>query len=124
MSYEMCIRKAGAEVIYSTGRKYYQGTMYILARVDGDLTIFDVGYGSCSYCDAYQSAFDGWDKDYTDEDYAAFGRMYTNGRQLSFDAAVTNLRDNLDGGWGDDEAEDMMAYLEDNGYIDGDKSDG
>lgn len=46
------------QIILEEGGDDWQGTMYVLLS-DGDRYGFvDIGYGSCSYCDALQGAMD------------------------------------------------------------------
>lgn len=77
MSYQSALEAAGAEVIQFEYFGSYQGDWLALVRVDGALGVVEGWYGSCSYCDAFESEF-GYSE--SGEDYqerlADFGRGY------------------------------------------------
>ena len=51
------------EVVFSTGRNDYQGSVAIVAKLDdGRWLHYDWSYGSCSGCDHWENVM-GWDDD-------------------------------------------------------------
>lgn len=57
MSYESALIAAGCEVIEFIEFGCYQGEWLALVRKDGEIGVCEGSYGSCSYCDAFESEF-------------------------------------------------------------------
>lgn len=77
MSYESALKAAGVEVIEFVHFGSYQGDWLALIRDNGVIGVAEGCYGSCSYCDAFESEF-GYDDEGEDyqERLADFGRGY------------------------------------------------
>lgn len=78
MSYENALTAAGCEVISFVHFGCYQGEWLALIRKDGELGICEGSYGSCSYCDAFESEFGYGEEDAPDYQsrLADFGNGY------------------------------------------------
>lgn len=83
MSYEMCLEKAGAKVIAFENFGSYQGDWLAYVEYKGEKGFVAGSYGSCSYCDAFESEFgDAYFDEgtegaiYLEKRYALFGESY------------------------------------------------
>lgn len=119
MSYEQALEAAGVEVIEYVEFGSYQGDWLCLIRDNGVLCVAEGCYGSCSYCDAFESEF-GYSYDSEDgnkEEYEArladFGRGYLPGWTL--DEMIAKLERTIEEySWGDHEGmlEKVKAWKE------------
>jgi hypothetical protein len=84
MSYQLTLEKAGAIVLGFLMTGSYQGTWGAVVEYNGEKSLVTGSYGSCSYCDAFQSEFGysldepeerdgkyyrGWDDEISKEEY-------------------------------------------------------
>lgn len=58
MSYILTLEKAGAKILGSHFTGSYQGSWGAVVIYNGEKGLVTGSYGSCSYCDAFQSEFD------------------------------------------------------------------
>lgn len=63
MSYQSALTAAGATVIDTKYTGSYQGTWGTIVEYKGKRGLVIGSYGSCSYCDAFQSEFDRYGSD-------------------------------------------------------------
>lgn len=79
MSYEDALKATGNKVLDYQEFGDYQGTWYALMIINGKLELISGEYGSCSGCDAFDSAFD-YDLDFNSiegkEQLKRFGQQY------------------------------------------------
>ena len=77
--YQEALEAAGANVLVFDSFGDWQGSWIALVEYQGEIGWVQGAFGSCSYCDAFQSAFE-WDSDFVCEDMqdrlAQFGRTY------------------------------------------------
>jgi hypothetical protein len=73
MSYQLTLEKAGAEILGFHEIGSYQGTWGAVVIYKGEKSLVTGSYGSCTYCDAFQSEFG-----YHSEPYMKDGK-YFNG---------------------------------------------
>ena len=83
MSYKSALIAAGAEVLNFEYFGSYSGQWFAKVRYNGETGWIQDWYGSCTYCDAFQSEFEGINGDaMTEEEYnnnlVAFGKRYLN----------------------------------------------
>ena len=86
MSYQDSLVAAGARVIAFEHFGDWQGSWVALVEYQGQRGWVQGSFGSCDYCDAFQSQFD-WDSDFACEDVqqrlAQFGRTYLSDLQTT-----------------------------------------
>ena len=86
MSYRDSLEAAGARVIAFEHFGDWQGSWVALVEYQGQRGWVQGSFGSCDYCDAFQSEFS-WDSDFTCEDVqdrlAQFGRGYLDDLQTT-----------------------------------------
>ena len=86
MSYEESLEAAGARVLDFAHFGDWQGSWLALVEYQGQRGWVQGAFGSCDYCDAFQSEFD-WDSDFACEDVqgrlAQFGRGYLDDLQTT-----------------------------------------
>lgn len=125
MGYGEALEAAGATIIDGDVWGDYQGTWIYLVVYGGTLGYVSGWYGSCSYCDSYESFMDEyhsvWDADkqeYVQSDgfeeaLASFGRDYL-GNEDGSDLLTYEeiLRENTGERWhGDMEAKEKEAWI-------------
>lgn len=139
MSYQEALVAAGAKVIDTLYAGTYQGTWGSIVEFEGKRGLVTGAFGSCSYCDAFESEFDDycWDlpterdgkyvdsygdeisKEQHDAEHEAyrkkladFGASYLKVIQDKWD--VQNQLDNLpDDDWWDDEMGMLLKWAVD-----------
>jgi hypothetical protein len=77
MGYAHALRTAGATIIEFKETGSYQGTWGAIVDFNGQRSLVTGYYGSCSYCDAYQSQFDRYSSDEPVFDEET-GKYYSN----------------------------------------------
>jgi len=86
MSYRESLVSAGARVLAFEHFGDWQGSWVALVEYQGQRGWVQGSFGSCDYCDAFQSEFD-WDSDFACEDVqdrlAQFGRNYLDDLQTT-----------------------------------------
>ena len=86
MSYQESLEAAGARVLDFAHFGDWQGSWVALVEYQGQRGWVQGSFGSCDYCDAFQSQFD-WDSDFACEDVqdrlAQFGRTYLDDLQTT-----------------------------------------
>ena len=86
MSYQESLEAAGARVLAFSHFGDWQGSWVALVEYQGQRGWVQGAFGSCDYCDAFQSEFS-WDSDFTCEDVqdrlAQFGRTYLDDLQTT-----------------------------------------
>lgn len=86
MSYQESLVAAGARVLDFAHFGDWQGSWMALVEYQGQRGWVQGSFGSCDYCDAFQSEFD-WDSDFACEDVqqrlAQFGRTYLDDLQTT-----------------------------------------
>jgi hypothetical protein len=86
MSYQDSLVAAGARVLAFEHFGDWQGSWVALVEYQGQRGWVQGSFGSCDYCDAFQSEF-GWDSDFTCQDVqeqlAQFGRTYLDDLQTT-----------------------------------------
>ena len=86
MSYEESLVAAGARVLAFSHFGDWQGSWVAFVDYQGQRGWVQGAFGSCDYCDAFQSEFS-WDSDFTcesvQEQLAQFGRNYLNDLQTT-----------------------------------------
>lgn len=102
--YESALEAAGVEVVEYTEFGSWQGDWLCLIRENGVLCVAEGYYGSCDYCDSFQSEFGYSSEEESAEDYQArladFGRGYLPAYTL--DEMVAKLERTIaDNSWGD-----------------------
>ena len=84
MSYQDSLIAAGARVIAFQEFGDWQGSWVALVEYQGQRGWVQGAYGSCDYCDAFQSEFS-WDSDFACQDVqqqlVQFGRCYLDDLQ-------------------------------------------
>ena len=60
MGYQLTLEKAGAKIIAFNEFGSYQGTWGAIVEYNGKKGLVIGSFGSCSYCDAFQSEFDSY----------------------------------------------------------------
>ncbi len=113
MSYQFALEAAGCEVIEFVEFGCYQGEWLALIRQANEIGVCEGSYGSCSYCDAFESEF-GYGETEA-EDYksrlADFGRGYLPANTLAeMVAKLTRDSNRLE--WDDDYKEMLTTLLE------------
>ena len=77
--YRQALEAAGANVLVFDSFGDWQGSWIALVEYQGEVGWVQGAFGSCSYCDAFESEFE-WDSDFVCEDVrdrlAQFGRTY------------------------------------------------
>lgn len=58
MSYQLTLEKAGAKVLGFLMTGSYQGSWGAVVEYNGQKSLVIGAYGSCSYCDAFESEFE------------------------------------------------------------------
>lgn len=112
MSYEDALIAAGCEIIEFVEFGCYQGEWLALIRKDGAIGVCEGCYGSCDYCDAFESEFgylDQQNPDYLSR-LADFGAGYLPADTI--DEMIAKLKhspDRLE--WDDDYAEMLKTVL-------------
>jgi hypothetical protein len=110
MSYQDSLVAAGARVIAFQEFGDWQGSWLALVEYQGQRGWVQGAFGSCDYCDAFQSEFD-WDSDFACEDVQ--GRLAQFGRGYLDDLQTTEqlLRQyDADSSW-DSESEDAAFWI-------------
>lgn len=134
MSYQLTLEKAGAKVLGTLFTGSYQGSWGSVVEYNGEKSLVTGAYGSCSYCDSFQSAFgycydepqerDG--KYYRDEDeitkeeydeyyanldkrYAEFGESYLR-NPMTKEMIETYLSKLKEDDWFDGEERELYAW--------------
>ena len=86
MSYQDSLVAAGARVLAFQEFGDWQGSWVALVEYQGQRGWVQGAYGSCDYCDAFQSEFS-WDSDFACQDVqeqlVQFGRCYLNDLQTT-----------------------------------------
>jgi hypothetical protein len=84
--YRKALEAAGARVLAFEHFGDWQGSWVALVEYQGQRGWVQGSFGSCDYCDAFQSQFD-WDSDFACEDVqsrlAQFGRTYLDDLQTT-----------------------------------------
>ena len=84
--YQKALEAAGAYVLVFESFGDWQGSWVALVIYEGKRGWVQGAFGSCSYCDAFQSEF-GWDSDFVcegmEDRLAQFGRTYLNDIQTT-----------------------------------------
>ena len=110
MSYEQALEAAGARVLAFQEFGDWQGSWLALVEYQGQRGWVQGSYGSCDYCDAFQSEFS-WDSDFACQDVqerlAQFGRDYLDDLQST--EQVLRQYD-ADSSW-DSESEDAAFWI-------------
>jgi len=110
MSYRDSLIAAGARVIAYEHFGDWQGSWIALVEYQGQQGWVQGAFGSCDYCDAFQSQFD-WDTDFACEDVkdrlAQFGRSYLDDLQTTEQIL---RKYNEDSSW-DSESEDAAFWI-------------
>lgn len=101
MSYDLALAAAGVEVVEYVEFGSWQGDWLCLIRDNGVLCVAEGTYGSCDYCDSFQSEFGyGSDEENYEERLADFGRGYLPAWTL--DEMIAKLERTIsDYSWGD-----------------------
>ena len=86
MSYQQALEAAGARVLAFEQFGDWQGSWVALVEYQGQRGWVQGAFGSCDYCDAFQSQFD-WDSDFACEDVQ--GRLVQFGRNYLDDLQTT-----------------------------------
>ena len=111
MSYKEALEAAGATVMAFAEFGSYQGEWYAMVKFKGTVGWVSGSYGSCSGCDAFESAFGYCDKD---DDYdrrlKKFGLSYLE-ELMSHQAAVNKAAANSE--W-DIDADAMVDFVVNN----------
>ena len=111
MSYQSALEAAGCEVIEFVNFGCYQGEWLALIRHDNAIGVCEGNYGSCSYCDAFESEFGYGETDAPDYQsrLADFGRGYLPANTIpEMVAKLTRDSDRLE--W-DDDYQEMLAKV-------------
>ena len=110
MSYRESLVAAGARVLDFAHFGDWQGSWVALVEYQGQRGWVQGSFGSCDYCDAFQSQFD-WDSDFACEDVqqrlAQFGRTYLSDLQTT--EQVLRQYDS-DSSW-DEESENVAFWI-------------
>jgi hypothetical protein len=77
MSYELALKAAGADVIDTHYAGSYQGTWGSVVIYNGKKGLVTGSFGSCSYCDAFQSEFENYSWGSHEISYNAEKDVYT-----------------------------------------------
>jgi len=84
--YQRALEAAGARVLAFSHFGDWQGSWVALVEYQGQRGWVQGAFGSCDYCDAFQSEFS-WDSDFTCQDVqeqlAQFGRTYLDDLQTT-----------------------------------------
>ena len=84
--YQRALEAAGARVLAFEHFGDWQGSWVALVEYQGQRGWVQGSFGSCDYCDAFQSQFS-WDSDFTCQDVqeqlAQFGRTYLDDLQTT-----------------------------------------
>ena len=84
--YQRALEAAGARVLAFEHFGDWQGSWIALVEYQGQRGWVQGSFGSCDYCDAFQSQFS-WDSDFTCQDVqeqlAQFGRTYLDDLQTT-----------------------------------------
>ena len=109
MSYYSALTAAGANVIAFEYFDDWQGSWIALVEYRGERGWVQGSFGSCSYCDAFESEF-GWDAA-EEADYqqrlASFGESYLGGLQTTAQVLAEHEANTR---W-DDEAEQIVLWV-------------
>lgn len=112
MSYSEALSAAGCEVLEYVEFGSYQGEWFALIRKDGEIGVCEGSYGSCSYCDAFESEFG--DVDENSDDYekrlAEFGETYLPANTILEMIEKVN-KDIVRNSWYADEYEELLTQL-------------
>ena len=84
MGYQMCLEKAGANVLDFKYFGSYQGDWLAFVEYKGEKGIVQGSYGSCSHCDSFESEFG-----YSEQPEIKDGKFYKNGNTWNDDNACT-----------------------------------
>jgi len=110
MSYEESLVAAGARVLAFGHFGDWQGSWVALVEYQGQRGWVQGFFGSCDYCDAFQSQFS-WDSDFACEDVqeqlAQFGRTYLDDLQTT--EQILRQYD-ADADW-DEESENVAFWI-------------
>ena len=108
--YQQSLEAAGARVLAFQEFGDWQGSWVALVEYQGQRGWVQGSYGSCDYCDAFQSEFD-WDSDFACEDVqqrlVQFGRNYLDDLQTT-EQLLRHY--NADAEW-DSESAGAIAWL-------------
>jgi hypothetical protein len=107
MGYIQAFKAAGAKVLASDCFGDYSGEGIVYVEVNGVRGYIIYGYGSCDYCDLFQSYGSknrSWGEPLTAEQLAEFGKEYVEG-MITYEKA----RESVLGGWGN--VEEQIAFL-------------
>jgi hypothetical protein len=113
MSYQSCIEAAGAQVLAIKSFGDYQGTTWAKVAYGGSIGWISWAFGSCSYCDDYESWAESVpheDDDIPESMMAEFGRRYLDDVMGQRRAEVEVGKDS---DW-DSEAETVLAFIREN----------
>lgn len=113
MGYIKALEAAGASVIAYEQFGSYQGEWWAKVSYEGCIQYVNGAFGSCSYCDAFESEF-GYaeeDEEGYQERLSDFGRTYLEGCSYSLEEAIEQA--SRYSSW-DSEAKDMVEWLKAN----------
>lgn len=112
MSYSEALSAAGCEVLEYVEFGSYQGDWLALIRKDGEIGVCEGSYGSCSYCDAFESEFGYGDEDSDDyqQRLTEFGETYLPANTISEMIEKIN-KDIARNSWCSSEYEEMLTQL-------------
>lgn len=108
MGYKSALEAAGAKVQDYQRFGDWHGSWYAKVEYEGETRLIGGAYGSCTYCDPYESAF-GYD-DPTPEKLVEFGRDYLDD-PLVPEVEITSAREQSEY---DLDAKEMLIWLTDN----------
>lgn len=136
MSYQQAMTAAGAKVLDTLYAGSYQGTWGSIVEFEGKKGLVTGAFGSCSFCDAFQSEFecrmydlpqhkggkyfDTWGDEITKEQYdqehqaynkrlADFGMSYLKVIQDKWDVE-NQLKNRPEDEWWDDEMGELLRW--------------
>ncbi|WP_312626706.1 hypothetical protein [Scandinavium sp.] len=112
MSYQSALIAAGCAVLDFVEFGCYQGEWLALVKEGGEIGVCEGSYGSCSYCDAFESEFGYGEDDAPDYQtrLADFGKGYLPANTIAeMMAKLTHDSDRLE--WDDDYQEMLKVVL-------------